>query len=264
MLFSVSHAHGRFDLELPPPADRESFFVFSVHKAGSVLLDSVIEDLCGAAQIPGVNLDRECFIRGVLPDGLDPDYLQILHQRGYCFYGFRALPFFHERSLTLSAFQKIVLIRDIRDMVVSHYFSMMKSHGLPDKGEARDVLLAARAASLSMDIDAYVLSGSADHMAKSLASYAGMQPRTRLYRYEDIIFAKRAWLTDICDFLGLDLPSDTIIGIADRHDIRPTDEDATRHVRQVFPGNHKKHLKPETINQLTERYRAVLEAFNYI
>ena len=84
---------------------------------------------------------------------------------------------------------------------------------------------------------------------------------TRVYRYEDVIYYKHEWLIDMLEYLGLELDSETISRIAQKHDIHPSKEDPSNHIRQVAPGNFRRHLTAETIGKLNSALDEVLKKY---
>ena len=59
-------------------------------------------------------------------------------------------------------------------------------------------------------------------------------------------------------YLGLAISQRRLNKISDRNDLRPAEEDVNAHVRQVTPGNYKKHLRPETISIVNSRLGDIL------
>ena len=92
-------------------ADRDSVFVFALHKAGSVLLDNIVRDLCGAVKVPTVSLDLFCFNKGLPIEHVAAESVEALFNTpGYCFSGFRGV---HPclAGVDLSRHGKVVLVR---------------------------------------------------------------------------------------------------------------------------------------------------------
>jgi hypothetical protein len=85
----------------------------------------------------------------------------------------------------------------------------------------------------------------------------------RVYRYEDIIFKKLDWLNDMLWYLGFGLSSDDRNRIVEENDIRPATERPQEHIRQVTPGNHRKHLSDMTVQRLNSEFRDILDQFGY-
>jgi hypothetical protein len=193
---------------------------------------------------------------------LDDSVCQRFVPRGYCFAGFRTFPEYLE-EFDLSSFKKILLIRDPRDMIVSHYFSQKISHDLPP-GELGAKLKAIRSSLNRKTIDQYALESAAG-VRRKYAQYqqAVFDSNLKLYRYEDVIFSKRKWLASVLEFVGIDMPMEAINRIADRQDFRPKVEDPGRHIRRVTPGDHRNKLQQETILELNQVFAEVLERFGY-
>ena len=83
------------------------------------------------------------------------------------------------------------------------------------------------------------------------------------YRYEDVIYEKEKWLTNVVTKLGLQHNTELIGNIARRFDIVPETENENEHIRQVHPGDHKKKLSPQTIQELNILLSDFLNYFDY-
>jgi hypothetical protein len=247
------------EILIPPPGEGERLFAFSLHKAGSVMLDRIITDMAEVAGIPAINIASQLFRQGFVEALLPPEVVgPVLMRDGYVFMGFRGLaPYIS--AAALDGRRKALLIRDPRDMLVSLYFSHRYSHAVPRKGGARDQLLALRSDAGRMEIDDYVLSDQPRFMIDNYRAYMrAVGPDWRVYRYEDVIFRKRDWLADLAAFFQMDVGWDQLDRIADKHDLRPAEENVNAHVRQVTPGNHRKHLRARTIERLNETLADIL------
>jgi hypothetical protein len=77
------------------------------------------------------------------------------------------------------------------------------------------------------------------------------------YRYEDVIFKKRIWIDDLCSWFGWDISSDLKGSVAARFDVVVDVERPDQHIRQVKPGNHRRHLRKETIDDSDNASRSV-------
>lgn len=242
-----------------------SIFAMAVHKAGSALFDNLLREIAKAAGHPACDFDPQLFAQGVADDELSLENLSVLEQRGILFYGFRSLT----NLLNVDNFhraRKLILVRDPRDIAVSFYFSTMISHPLPKAGPDRERLMRQRAEGQTKTASDFVLDGQADKPLANLRAYielARTDANIKFYRYEDVVFGKRQWVDALCRDLGIKLAKAKRWEIADRHDVLPDDEDPRRHVRQVTPGNHKKHLNREAIDRLERSYSDVMDYFGY-
>ena len=248
--------------EIGPAANIDSFFVFSMHKTGSTLLNQMLADVCQIANVPLFCPEMIEFRNGLPLGDLDLSVQSRFRQRGYCFSGFRTFPKYLE-DFDLKQMRKIFLIRDPRDMVVSRYFSAKISHPIA-KGELGEKMKKLREQVASKGVDEYSLWYS-KVISFQFTDYARniFDSNVKIFRYEDVIFEKRKWLTDTLDYAGIDILESQIHEIADKYDIVPDVEDETKHIRRVTPGDHKIKLKPETIEQLNNTFADMLRRFNY-
>ena len=231
-----------------------------------MLLDSILRGLSDSARFTFVSIMGEFFNLGLAEKNVPSSTSKIFLDSGYCFGGFRSFPERFEIP-NLSISKAILLVRDPRDMLVSHYFSTRSSHPEPGRRLATSMKnMPRRDKAKSLSVDEYVVD-LANFYGRVLRRYIqvlGENPQTfRVYRYEDVIFNKHEWIADICDTFGWSVPEHTIKKIADKNDFRPRAEKESQHIRQVTPGDYKRKLKPETIEQLNRLLETELSFFGY-
>jgi sulfotransferase family protein len=253
---------------LPPTksADMPTVYVFSLPKAGSVLLDNIMRELSEQIGVTYVSLMGEFFKLGLAEQDVPSTTSNVFADNGYCFGGFRAFPKTFEIP-NLATRKSIFLLRDPRDMLVSHYFSMRSSH--PDPGKALTTsrkALPRRDKALVMSVDEYALD-LANYYARQLSRYIDVfekHPQNfTVFRYEDVIFEKRTWVADICKALDWDVSERVRNKIADKNDVVPRSENEAKHIRQVTPGDGMRKLQPATIDKLGALFREQLSYFGY-
>jgi len=252
---------GQTDIEIPPPGDFPSFYLFAMHKSGSTLLNGMMGDALARASVPQLAIPEFAFRAGLHDNTiLNPE--DFTFARGYCYRGFRRFPDYL-RGFDITALKKVLLVRDPRDMLVSLYFSLALSHSVPPAGTFQEAFLARRARIRGMDIARFCIEWS-DFVAEEFRGFEpAMASEIRVFRYEDVIFDKARWLAEMFAYLGIELAAGEVAAIAAAHDIRPAHEDPAAHIRQVAPGNHRKHLDPATIATLDAAFAATLDRFGY-
>ena len=250
------------EAQFPRPADVDSFLVFSMHKAGSSMLNEMLRLVCDAIRIPIFEPELVEYNNGLPLESLDPSVQQYIKPLGYCVSGFRSFPRYLD-GFDVSGFKKLLLIRDPRDILVSHYFSHKISHHIPP-GELGEKMLQFRAKLESTKIDDYALRMAAPLKAKFERYEANVfDAKLKLFRYEDVVFDKQEWLLSMLEYLDLSLPVEAVDSIVSQVDHRPVAEDATQHIRKVTPGDHLEKLQPATIEQLDDVFGDVLTKFGY-
>jgi len=253
---------------LPPTRapEKPSVYAFSLPKAGSVLLDSMLSALSVAEGLTYVSIMGQFFEIGLAEKHVPAQTSKAFLDHGYCYGGFRSFPR-HFEIPNLGSCKAILLVRDPRDMIVSHYYSTRLSH--PDPGRIlstsmKGMPLREKAQRLTIDEYAIDLTKFYGRLMRGYIDVLEKNPDTfRVYRYEDVIFRKREWISDIGSYFGWSVPEAKLRRIAAKNDILPRAEKESKHVRQVSPGDHKRKLEPATIVQLNEALGKEFRYFGY-
>jgi len=253
-----------YQVNVPEPANADSFFAFSMIKSGSTLLHGLMADICKMNQMPVIDIPSGAFQSGTKFQNITSDVNRIIHERGYAYLGFRAIFQKFKLEINVDNVKNILLLRDPRDVLVSLFFSQKFSHILPKKGDSRDSMLKNREMLKKLGLDEFVL-GRAKVVKRTYENYAFLHKckQLKMYRYEDVIFEKEAWIHDMVSFLGMSISDKQMQYLLNRYDILPDEENPHAHIRQVKPGNYKKHLSQECIEQLNEIFSDVLKQYGY-
>jgi hypothetical protein len=253
--------------DLPPaPSEAPSVVAMSLHKAGSTLLYDMLRGLAPAAGLAFVSLQDHFFRAGLAHEEQPPEAASLILPRGYCYGGFRGVPGFDIPILGTA--RVVVLVRDPRDMAVSEYHSIARSHVIPPPGEAGAPHFLARARQViaQRSIDQHVLQ-AVRGIERQFDRFALLglfwRPNVAVFRYEDVIFRKRDWVAEICAWYGWDIPQARRDAIADRYDVLPSRPDPGAHIRQVHPGSHRRELDPATISRIDPILERWLRLFRY-
>jgi hypothetical protein len=213
-----------------------------------------------------VGISRILFSEGISDDDPLPEIAHLFEESGFA-YGFTGCPDFALPLVT--SYPAIALIRDPRDILVSLYYSLRYSHRDPPASvagqtPAHQTWLAARDRARSVGLDEHVLTYAASY-GRVLQSYSALlgHENLKFYRYEDIIYRKADWLSDILDHFQWNVPSRRLKALLAEIDLFPTEENEHSHVRQVHPGNYLKKLQPQTIQRLNELLQQDMAVFGY-
>ena len=266
----VGLANGRM-VEFPaaPPGRMEdTCFILGIRKCGSSLLNSVCTDLARMNGRHTLDIAGRFFQSDVPEQSWrnDPAALALLIP-GQVHGGFRAMPLIFAAHPVFQEARKILMVRDPRDALVSEYFSNAFSHALPETsgtGATQD-LLALRRDAVSAALDATVLR-RAGALNQTYVEYAGIlgDPRLKLFRYEDIILAKRQWVHDIAAHFGWAPPdAGTLNAMMGWADVIPAGEMPGRFIRKVLPGDHRAKLSASIIARLNVALAPAMDLFGY-
>lgn len=259
----LSYRDVRFELDDQP--GRPCWFVYGVRKSGSSIFNSMVHALAQRQGVSWVDLPGDLFKGGVTVGAWQDDpALATLLRPGNVYGGFRNCPLGFVSSPLHRDAAKVLLVRDPRDALVSEYFSNAYSHSLPAAGDARSQMLDLRSEALRQPIADYVLA-RADAMARTLDEYRPLvsDPRLKVFRYEDVILDKRTLLQDVARHFGWTVDAGYLDQVLAWADQQPSEEDPTRFVRKVTPGDHLEKLDAGVIRVLDRRLAPVLEAFGY-
>ena len=244
---------------------RCSIFAMSVHKAGSSLFDSIVESICDRASLPYCDFSPQMFTQGISDRQLSTETAHVLDQPSVVFSGFRGIGILP----TVRNFRtgiKLLLVRDPRDIVVSLYHSVTKSHAIPEVGATREETISQREVAKQLSLNDFVGSGAADFPVENMRLYMDYQKSfggINIFKYEDIIYKKRSWVSTLSQMMSARLTSEEINEIADKHDVIPDIERPDHHIRQVHPGNFRAHLSAENAKRLEHKYCDVFSYYDF-
>lgn len=238
--------------------ERSSFVLVGGHRAASMFLQSVFTRLAEADGLPRVNL-QAYFLH------TDRPRVEELFSVEQCAEYFKPQGFFYgaiRRPVpleNLDRFRVLLVLRDLRDVLTSGYYSIVYAHTVID-----DHHLAQKKRALEQTVDEYVL----DNLAKWRASYEEMldwaeASNIKVERYEDMVADFGGWLRRVTKRLELDGDNSLLDQIIGEADFKVAKEDVSAHKRGVVPGAHERKLKPETKEVLDRELADILGRMGY-
>ncbi len=236
--------------------DRPSVVFFTVHKAASSLLSQrlsvyfnkhgyLIADLSSFFAKTGMH-QRRFFLDNT------SQRQNVFKHKGVFHCSFR----YYVDIPQLSAQKILLVLRDPRDVLVSHYFSTLFSHPVHNIE-----FLLHKENALNLDIDDYVKTIAPEFLVQYL-NYMELRkcPNVLCLLYEDMVNLPATFEQSIANFVDLPLVDGEIVH-AD--DFIQEKENKYVHKRKVTPGDHREKLKPETVLWLNDFFQEVLIQLNY-
>lgn len=251
-------------------------FAFSMHKSGSSLFFGILEDICNESirlglkrqksylSIPGILFKQGLGDKQLAEPNLPGKFGLTVNDPNIIYGGFRFVPAFFRGEIKENAMIS-GLVRDPRDALTSHYFSMLKSHIVPP-GKAGEEMLKKREELEKIGIDEFItnqIDAKFWLFRQQRIVDLAKKDDSKFWRYEDVIFNKKEWIEEILDRVGLQLPDESKYSILKKRDILPPEENLNRHIRKVKPGDHKVKLNATTIEKLDVHFAEILSYWQY-
>jgi hypothetical protein len=254
-------------IHIPPTShpNFESCYLFAFPKSGSTLINNLTIGLMEEAGVPIIDLPSQLFVSGISINSVIANLDEIFRPRGYCYLGFRSVLPVMRGKLDLLTDRVILMVRDPRDMLVSLYYSLKYSHTFPMKSSPQ----FAYEKGLEVDktcgsIDDFCVSsiGLYNSFLDDFLQLISMRT-VKIIRYEDIIFNKLSLARSICDTFSLNNSLSRLQTLVSTFEVVPGHDKPGSHIRQVYPGDHRRKLTDHTIGILNDAMMKFLIAFDY-
>jgi len=249
----------------------QSILLFSVYRSGSTFIGGLMKKIAGEAGLTAVDLDGYFYEldkdMGKEWEGKGRVMLDVPYQSTGYFYGpFRT---FNRGIRNIEDYKILLVLRDPRDVIVSSYYALY-SHVTPllEGKRALRLRMKRRKKVMEQTVDEFVidrlnrnprfLQGYKDYYKELIG-----KPNVLFLKYEDMVENFDAWLDQLIEFLGMDIRREFIDRVKAEVDFKVSKEDIYKHKRQVTPGDHKRKLKPETIDILNAKTREIRKFFGY-
>lgn len=239
-------------------SQKPSVLFFTTQKCASRYVDSILAEL--ATGVGLIHADYDAYVAMArVPRERNPFSGAIsrsFRPAGY-YYGpigtYRQIP-------NMDAYQVLMQLRDPRDLLTSLYYSTAFSHAL-----ISEKVIRRRKAALALTVDEFVLNGAKEYASIFEDYCAKLLPQENVLfvKYELMVSDFPAWLKLISSHLGLDGKPEILKQIEAAAEFSVETEDKYAQRRQVTPGDHLRKLKPETIAQLTEVFKPILNSLAY-
>ncbi|HRK95740.1 MAG TPA: sulfotransferase domain-containing protein, partial [Rhodospirillales bacterium] len=251
-----------------PKSDHTSIIHFSLNKAATQYVRNILVACAAENAVAPVQFNQFAWMTDIeFLDKMGPElfdeYKHVFRPKGYCYTVFAN---YVKNIPQVESYLKVLMVRDPRDILTSHYFSQAYSHPLPGDPEKAAAFQRARELVLQKTVDEFVL-GFSENVGDSMDAYLSHlvdQPNLLVTRYEDMVADFPRWLDELLAFSALKISEQTranLIGSAVGP--VPTGQRPDQKRRQVVPGDHRRKLKAETIAALNERFAAAIERFGY-
>lgn len=162
--------------------------------------------------------------------------------------------------------KRFVVIRDLRDMLVSWYFSLKVSHGLTEGTKVGDFRQVLNSLGFEDGL-AYLMEHGLGDNANIQLSW--LRAGEHVIRYEDIIADEQGQFRHIFEFCGLKVPDDRRRALVEANSFekktgrRKGEEKVESHHRKGIRGDWRNHFSPATTARFKEKFGTVLVETGY-
>ena len=246
-----------------------SILLFSFYRSGSTFVGELMKKIAREAGLTPVDLDGYFYSlnKGKEWEGKGRVLQKVPYQPTGYYYGmFRS---FNRGIPALDKYKVVLVLRDPRDVLVSSYYAIY-SHVTPlmENKKALRTRMTGRKKLLEQTVDEFVtskLKRESNLLDKYREYYTELigKPNVLFLKYEDMVEDFPAWLDQIIRFLEIDFRPGFIEELKAGADFQVSKEDKFKHKRQVTPGDHKRKLKPETIEFLDNTSLEIRKLFGY-
>jgi hypothetical protein len=246
-----------------------SIIHFSVNKAAtqyvkSILRRSAMENGMTHVQINEYAFDSDLPFLDHLSIQEMREYQHIFKPFGYLYSVFGGMV---EGIPNFVDYLVVLMVRDPRDVLTSDYFSIGYSHRLPGSRKKNELFREERGFARRVSIDEYAIRGS-EQLRQTYQRYLDLlvdNPNVHITTYEDMIVDFPMWLDTLLDYCQLTISSQLKRELLEEARMsRPREENPSRHMRQVTPGDHQRKLQQDTIAQLDTLFSSILRRFMYV
>lgn len=242
---------------LSSKSDQPSILFFTLHKCASTFIRDTLERFALEKEMVTINYS------GLFNEKQQEKYYhdskfinKVFRKSGFLYGAFRQYyPFRIDKRIKI-----LLVLRDPRDVLTSHYFSTAFNHPLVEKE-----FLEKRERAQQQTIDEYVLEKLPIFKAryeKYIDNVLGKE-NVLFIKYEEMVEDFPNWLKKVLSFLELDENQDLMNTIISETSFEVNKEDPKEFKRSVKAGDHLRKLQKETIDYLNKDLSNVLTALEY-
>jgi hypothetical protein len=242
-----------------PEVKEQSVILFTTFKCASTLLSKLTREFCKRSGLTNVDFDvylshqeedvdkwfsSQAFLKNAFRD------------KGYVYGPFRS----YRNIPEINNYKLLLLLRDPRDVLTSHYYSIAYSHGVMNTK-----LLEKRRRAKKQTVDEFVVSNYEDilNIYKEYADKLIGNKNVVYWKYEDMIARPKDFIISFANLVGANITEHEIKSIVENEFVLPEKEDVQKHRRSGKTGQYKIKLTHETINFLNHKFNRVLLSLGY-
>jgi hypothetical protein len=231
-----------------------NIIIFTVHKAASMLLYRLAKHVSMKAGIQFYSVND-----GTLPPKVEDPI--IFKKPNSCFCPIR----FYAAVPDIENYHIILHLRDPRDVLTSLFFLHAYSH--PRSVDGFNPSDDRREKWIGNGIDEFVIENSATFLDRYNEYCDKLLDKENVIflKYEHMVASFDGWFCEFISVFPLKQKTDVVNQIIETSEsfFNIKEENKYNHKRQIWPGDHKRKLKAETIEILSKTFEKVLTTLDY-
>ena len=239
-------------------SDLQSILFFTTYKCASSFAGEIINELTANAGYKHVNFDSYFYH---LEKDTDIEYEKIFSKNVFRASGFIYGPMRNYQPIPgIKQYKTLLILRDPRDVLVSHYYSAKYSHEV-----STTKMLQKRRMTQGQDIDEFVLERLEEFAIIYEQYKLNILPLegTIFVRYEDMISNPKDFIIKLYKILKINVDIEHIEEIVKNRMAMPKREDKYSHRRSGKSGQYLEKLNSKTVKTINTRLADVIDAFGY-
>lgn len=251
----------------------DSIFFFTTHKCASTFITKALPLLCKDANRSYFDFSTRIWNLGnkiSLRDPFDLEHCEYLYKRYGEVYGPLRTPI---DIPLVNECNNILFLRNPLDLLISSYYSIAFSHGLPKNTNSRNDFLKDRSLALEEGIDQYVLREAETWIIPHFGKFSQLKRRAKrctILNYDTFFYDFDAFYDQLIKSLEVN-PSISVkekLYLLAKKPFKNVRKDGSQqniysHHRSGESKQYLTKIKPETYNRLTELLQPVLEEFDF-
>ena len=239
-------------------SDLQSILFFTTYKCASSFAGEIINELTANAGYKHVNFDSYFYH---LEKDTDIEYEKIFSKNVFRASGFIYGPMRNYQPIPgIKQYKTLLILRDPRDVLVSHYYSAKYSHEV-----STTKMLQKRRIAQGQDIDEFVLERLEEFAIIYEQYKLNILPLegTIFVRYEDMISNPKDFIIKLYKILNINIDIEHIEEIVKNRMAMPKIEDKYSHRRSGKSGQYLEKLNSKTVKAINSRLANVIDAFDF-
>jgi hypothetical protein len=239
-------------------SDLQSILFFTTYKCASSFAGEIINELTANAGYKHVNFDSYFYH---LDKDTDIEYEKIFSKNVFRVSGFIYGPMRHYQPIPeIKQYKTLLILRDPRDVLVSHYYSAKYSHEV-----STTKMLQKRRIAQGQDIDEFVLERLEEFAIIYEQYKLNILPLegTIFVRYEDMISNPKDFIIKLYKILKINVDIEHIEEIVKNRMAMPKREDKYSHRRSGKSGQYLEKLNSKTVKAINSRLANVIDTFGF-